>query len=116
MKPLICASCLLTLLASCSAPAPQKPPQVAGQPVPDRNVVLDFTKRYNLEYREGDETRKIQNCRIQGYTGEAVRDATGALSKSYYGDFGRWLVLELADGRLACLPGSRVSYLEESRR
>jgi len=46
-----------------------KAPQVSGQ---ERNWVLDFTKRYNLEYRDGNETRS--------------------------------------------LPGSGISYLDESRR
>lgn len=106
------------LLSSCITGPPDrdKPPEVAGQAVPDENIVLDFTRRFNLVCRDGSGSLKVSNCRILGYTGESVRDASGTVSKRYYGHFGRWLVVELADGRRACLPPGSISYLEESPR
>jgi hypothetical protein len=105
------------LLCGCASPDRDQPPTVAGQPVPNQNVLLDFSKRYDLVCRDGtSEARTYADCRILGYTGETVRDHAGLLSKDYYGSFGRWLVVELPDGRRACLPPGSVLFLEETKR
>lgn len=104
---------LTTLLSGCASY--DRPPALAGQPVPNQNVVLDFTKRYDVTCRDGQTTRAYTDCRILGYTGETVRDAYGSDSKGYYPQFGRWLALELADGRRVFLPPGSVIFLEEAK-
>lgn len=106
------------LLSSCaSVPSSRdKPPQIAGQTVPAENIVLDFTRRFNLVCRDGSDCLRVSNCRILGYTGEVVRDTSGMVSGKYAGHFGRWLVVELADGRRACLQPGSITYLEEAAR
>ena len=115
---LLPAAGLAWLLSSCvgASSSRDNPPQVAGQTVPAENIVLDFTRRFNLVCRQGSDSLRVSNCRILGYTGEAVRDAAGAVSSKYAGHFGRWLVVELADGRRACLEPGSITYLEEAAR
>jgi hypothetical protein len=114
---LITLTVTVALLSGCvsSPPNRDQPPSVAGQPAPNQNIVLDFSKRYDLVCRDAQSTRTLPGCRILGYTGESVRDSSGIISKEYYGHFGRWLVVELSDGRRACLPPASITYLEESK-
>jgi hypothetical protein len=104
------------LLCGCASPQRDRPPTIAGQTVPNENVVLDFTKRYDLVCRDGQSSRTYSGCRILGYTGETVRDADGSYSKSYYGHFGRWLVVELSDGRRVFMSPSSIAFLEETKK
>ena len=104
------------LAGGCATTPPDRPPDIAGQPVPNQNIVLDFSKRYDLVCRDGQSSRTYANCKILGYTGESVRDAAGLMSTAYGGHFGRWLVVELTDGRLACLPPGSITFLEEEKK
>lgn len=103
------------LFCGCASPKPDRLPTIAGQTVPNENVVLDFTKRYDIVCRDGQTTRTYNGCRILGYTGETVRDAEGAVSRSYSKHFARWLVVELTDGRRVVLSPGSVAFLEETR-
>jgi hypothetical protein len=116
-RSLITLLATAALLSGCAAtPSHDQPPTIAGQPVPNQNIVLDFSKRYDLVCRDGQNTQTNTNCRILGYTGETVRDASGIISREYSGQFGRWLVIELSDGRQACLPSGAVTFLVESKK
>jgi hypothetical protein len=106
----------IALVTGCATTPWDKPPDIAGQPVPNQNIVLDFSKRYDLICRDSQTTRTYANCKILGYTGESVRDAQGIMSTVYGGHFGRWLVVELTDGRLGCLPPSSIMFLEEAKK
>lgn len=112
------AAGLAWLLSGCvsGSSSQDEPPQIAGQTVPDENIVLDFARRFNLVCRDGSSSLRVTNCRILGYTGESVRDASGSVSGKYAGHFGRWLVVELADGRRACMDPGSIRYLEEAAR
>jgi hypothetical protein len=101
-----------TLLYGCATH--DRPPTIAGQTVPNQNVVLDFTKRYDVICRDAQQTKTYRNRRILGYTGELVRDASGSETKSYFPQFGRWLALELSDGRRVFLPPGNITFLEET--
>src|SRR5687768_8846516 len=117
MKPRVLLLLLpATLLCGCASSPPDKPPTIAGQPAPNQNILLDFTKRYDLVCRDGEASRRYEGCRVLGYTGESVRDSEGLISKAFGGHFGRWLVVELVDGRRAFLPPGSVTFLEESKR
>jgi len=106
-----------TLLCGCASTPPRdQPPTIAGQPVPNQNIVLDFSQRYDLVCRDGQGVQTNTSCRILGYTGETVRDASGIISREYSSQFGRWLVVELSDGRRACLPPGSVTFLVETKR
>jgi hypothetical protein len=101
------------LLTSCSTPAPVRPPEIAGQAVPDKNIVIDFTKRYNLVCEDAGSSRTYSSCRVLGYTGDTVRDADGSM-KSNYGHFGRWLAVQLPGGRRVFMSPSSIQFLEEA--
>jgi hypothetical protein len=100
-------------VTGCATTTPDHPPTLAGQPVPNQNLVIDFTKRYNLVCREGQTSRTYQGCRVLGYTGDTVREADGSLSKTY-SQFERWLVIRLLDGRRVFLSPSSIAFLEEA--
>ena len=101
------------LFAGCATTQPDRPPELAGQPVPNQNIVIDFTKRYNLVCNDGQNSKTYQACRILGYTGDTVREADGSLSKTY-SQFGRWLAIQLPGGRRVFLSPSSIRYLEEA--
>jgi len=110
------ATAMLFLCGCVSSPT-EKPPIVGGQEIPNRNVIIDFTKRYDLVCRHGETGRTYNNCRILGYTGDKIRDAEGNLIASFaYGGFGRWLALEMPDGRRAFVPSGSIAFLEEANR
>lgn len=113
IRPLCSTLLSALLLASCATTSPDHPPELAGQPVPNENIVIDFSKRYNLICRDGQTSRIYQACRILGYTGDTVRDADGSLSKSY-GHFGRWLAVQLPTGRRVFLSPGSIGFLEEA--
>jgi hypothetical protein len=94
-----------------SASRGERQPVVAGQQVPQTVHTIDFAKRYDLVIRGyGGEGFVYRNCRIVGFTG-GRQEASG--SDSYQG-WNRWIVLELADGRLAYIPPSNVFSIEQT--
>lgn len=120
----------LVLLVSCAQPKPSapKPPELAGQKAPDKQIELDLGKRYdvwlgNSHYggsAAADSNQVYRNCRIIGFTGGGMRDTGGSalsggidnlLSQRH---FTGWLVLQRADGRKIFLPATQISRLEES--
>jgi hypothetical protein len=108
------APAMLLLLCGCISSPPEKPPVVGGQEVPNQNIIIDFTKRYDLVCRHGE---THSNCRILGYTGDKIRDPEGKISSAFgWGSFGRWLALELPDGRHAFVPSGSIAFLEEAKR
>ena len=113
MKILLLTALSGLLLASCSTPVVDSPPELAGQPVPNENIVIDFTKRYNLVCDDGDASRTYQSCRVLGYTGDTVREADGS-TKANYGHFRRWLVVQLPGGRRVFMSPSNIRFLEEA--
>ena len=110
------AFAVLLFLCGCISPPPERPPEIAGQEIPSQNIIIDFTKRYDVICTSGQDTRAYTNCRILGYTGDKIRDAEGKLTSAYSGSFGRWAVLEMQDGRRAFVPFGRITFLEEARR
>jgi hypothetical protein len=105
------------LLSGCVSSPEEKPPIVGGQEVPNQNIIIDFTKRYDLVCHHGETERAYNNCRILGYTGDKIRDAEGKLAPGFfYSNFGRWLALELPDGRRAFVPSGSIAFLEEAKR
>jgi hypothetical protein len=114
MKAFLLSPLAGLLLASCSTtPVADSPPELAGQAVPNENIVLDFTKRYNLVCSDGDTSKTYQSCRVLGYTGDTVREADGSM-KANYGHFGRWLVVQLRGGRRVFMSPSSIRFLEEA--
>jgi hypothetical protein len=117
-------------VSSQSAPTTPRPPELGGQQVPDQIHEIRFDRRYDLFcsfYRE--EPTIYRNCKIIGFTGSGEESIgsgrasgsggfsvlSGSGSTSYYTKyFDHWLVLELADGRLAYIPSSAVKYIEEA--
>jgi hypothetical protein len=110
------AAAAMLLLCGCISPPPEKPPIVGGQEVPNQNIIIDFTKRYDLVCRLGETARTYNNCRILGYTGDKIRDAEGRLTSGFFhSGFGRWLALEMPDGRRAFVPSGSITFLEEAK-
>jgi hypothetical protein len=114
-----------------SQPATQapRPPELGGQKVPDMVFDIRFDKQYDLFctfYRE--EPTIYRNCTIVGFTGrgeESTRSGrdsgfgvfsspSGSGPAYYERYFDHWLVLRLADGRLAYIPPAAVKYIEEA--
>lgn len=113
MKAFPPAAFAALMLAGCATTTHDRPPELAGQPVPNQNIVIDFTKRYNLVCQDGQTSRTYQACRVLGYTGDTVREADGTLSKTY-GQFGRWLAVQLPGGRRVFLSPSSIRFMEET--
>lgn len=108
---------MLLILCGCISSPQEKPPVVGGQEVPNQNIIIDFTKRYDLVCHHGETARTYSNCRILGYTGDKIRDPEGNISPAFFwGSFGRWLALELPDGRRAFVPSGSIAFLEEAKR
>ena len=107
----------LTLIsAGCATPRPETtPPTIGGQAIPDNNVIIDFTKRYDIHWRKGEEAGVFRNSKIIGYTGDTVKDSSGSFSKGY-SNFGSWLVIDPAEGGQVYLPQSMVTFFQLSSR
>lgn len=101
---------------SCSTFYPKAaPPKMGGQEIPDKNITMDFTQRYDIHWKRGEETGIFRKTKIVGYTGDTVKDFLGSYSKSY-SSFGSWLVIEPAGQGRIYLPQGMVSYLQQSPR
>lgn len=116
--------------ASRTAPAAPHPPELGGQRVPARVHEIRFDREYDLYcsfYRE--EPTIYRGCKILGFTGSGEEESgsgrvsggggfslsSGSGSASYDREyFDHWLVLELADGRLAYIPPNAVKYIEQA--
>ena len=112
MKAFLLTALSGLLLSSCSTPVADRPHELAGQAVPNENIIIDFTKRYNLVCDDGNASRTYQSCRVLGYTGDTVREADGSM-KANYGHFGRWLVVQLPGGRRVFMSPGSIRFLEE---
>jgi len=117
-------------LAQSSAPAAPRPPELAGQQVPNAVHEIRFDRTYDLYctfFR--DEPTTYRGCKILGFTGRGGQKSVQASapefvgfsnpsgSGSAYGSgryFEQWLVLELADGRKSFIPPGSVRYIEEA--
>jgi hypothetical protein len=107
-----------------------RPPELGGQQVPAKVYEIRFDQKYDLFcsfYRE--EPTIYRNCKILGFTGRGEESggssrasgsagfvfSSGSGSASNYREyFDHWLVLELADGRLAYIPPDAVKYIEQA--
>jgi hypothetical protein len=105
-----------------------RPPELGGQQVPAKAYQIRFDRKYDLFcsfYQE--EPTTYRNCKILGFTGRDEEESAGtgrasgssgfvfsSASSQYREYFDHWLVLELADGRLAYIPPSAVKYIEEA--
>jgi hypothetical protein len=101
--------------------AAARPPEVVGRPVPDATFEIDFAKRYDLHcFPGGTQAVVLRRCKIVGSTGPgsgAGRLRLPGADEDYVlpGTFsGRWLVVELPDGRHAYVPQEAVRLIEES--
>ena len=120
---------VIYVVVSQSAAQAPRPPELGGQKVPDTVFDIRFDKQYDLFcsfYRE--EPTVYRNCTIVGFTGrgeESTRSGGGSgfglfsspsgSGSSYYERYSdHWLVLKLADGRLAYVPPAAVKYIEEA--
>ena len=102
---------LAVILYVSSTSRGEQPPVIAGQQVPQTIHKIDFSKRYDLIIRGyAGENLVYRNCRIVGLTGDRQLSSG---SDSYQG-WDRWIVLELADGRLAYIPPSNVFSIEQT--
>ncbi len=123
---------LVALLVYAVVPKPKpevpRPPELAGQQVPNSVFEIRFEKRYDLFCSFFPEEPTIYHgCKFLGFTGrgeESNRSArSGGVfsgssgSGSYYPEsefFEHWLVIELKDGRRAYIPPRSVKYIEEA--
>ena len=99
-------------------PAP-RPPELVGQPVPATTFEIDFAKRYDLHCAAaGQESLVLHRCKIIGSTGAGQHPKLPSpYAELYYAQgisSGRWLVLELPDGRRAYVPPESIRLIEES--
>jgi len=96
------------------SPSPDRVPQLGGQEIPGQHYIIDFSKQYDVFCSDwGDEGRRYEKVKILGYTGEAVKEESGSVSKSY-GHFSRWLVLEPLDKKKVYIPMSSIKSLKEA--
>ena len=115
---------LISRINSRSTPVPPRPPELGGQRVPATIFEIRFDRRYDLHASmDRGEPALFRDCKILGFTGEgedagSSRAGSGGFSSGSYSSreryFEHWLVLELADGRLAYIPPSAVKYIEEA--
>ena len=114
-------------VASQSTPKAPRPPELGGQQVPDKVYEIQFDQHYDLFCSFYPEEPTIyRNCKILGFTGGrttpsrasgsgGISGFSGSGSASYYTEyFDHWLVLEMADGRLAYIPPHAIKYIEEA--
>jgi hypothetical protein len=105
-------------------PLSYQPIQLAGHSEHAELIEVGFERRYDvycvLIPEQPTESTVYRDCRILGTTDrEGVKSAdygsfskTGRWAPSHL--FGRMLVLETADGRLAYIPPDSVRYIEEA--
>lgn len=121
---------LIYSVASQNAPAPPRPPELGGQQVPAKVYKIPFDRKYDLFCSfYGDEPTTYRNCKILGFTAHGEESPgssraagaggfsspSGSGSATYYTEyFDHWLVLELADGRLAYIPANAIKYIEQA--
>lgn len=106
-----------------------RPPELGGQKVPDAVFDIRFDRQYDLFCSFFSEQPTIyRNCTILGFTGRGEESTSsargsgigvfsspsGSGSAYYERYFDHWLVLKLADGRLAYIPPGAVKYIEEA--
>jgi hypothetical protein len=122
---LFVALCIYVVISQPTHSEP-RPPELGGQQVPAKVYEIQFDQKYDVFcsfFRE--EPTIYRGCKILGFTGrgeEAARagrgsgsggfvfsSASGSYSSQY---FDHWLVLELADRRLAYIPPNAVKYIE----
>jgi hypothetical protein len=116
-------------IGSQSATQAPRPPELGGQKVPDRVFDIRFDRRYDLSCSfYGGEATIYRNCTIVGFTGRGEESTgsgrglgigvfsspSGSGSASHGNYFDHWLVLKLADGRLAYIPPGDVKSIEEA--
>jgi hypothetical protein len=92
---------------------------LVGQPLPAETFEIDFGKRYDLHCvsSTGDHAVVMHRCKIIGSTGPGRHPQVPSPYAELYAQMlpsGRWLVLELADGRRAYVPPESVRLIEES--
>jgi hypothetical protein len=95
-----------------------RPPELIGQPLPATTFEIDFDKRYDLTCTAaGDHAVVLHRCKIVGSTGPGRHPSVPSAYAELYAqamNSGRWLVLELPDGRRAYVPPESVRLIEES--
>ena len=95
-----------------------RPPELIGQPLPATTFEIDFAKRYDLHCAAvGDHAVVLHRCKIIGSTGPGRHPSVPSPYAELYAQAmgsGRWLVLELPDGRRAYVPPESVRLIEES--
>jgi hypothetical protein len=114
------------VIVSQPASVEPRPPELGGQQVPAKVYEFHFDQKYDVYcsfFRE--EPTVYRGCKILGFTGrgeESARSGRGSGSGGFASSSGlgsysaqyfeHWLVLELADGRLAYIPPNAVKYIE----
>jgi hypothetical protein len=116
-------------IGSQSATQAPRPPELGGQKVPDFVFDIRFDRQHDLFCSfYGNEPTIFRNCTIVGFTGrgdESTRSGqgsgfgmfsspSGSGSAYYERYFDHWVVLKLADGRLAYIPPGAIKYFEEA--
>lgn len=91
-----------------SVAAEPSPPKIAGHDVPAEVFKVDFSRRYNLKLDSRYGQDSYDNCLIKGFTYDEKEGGRGI---SY---FEKWLVVELADGRLVYLSPHNIRVIEEA--
>jgi hypothetical protein len=99
--------------------ATSRPPELVGQPLPAETFEIDFTKRYDLHCvaTAGDHVLVLHRCKIIGSTGPGRHTQVPSPYAELYAQVlpsGRWLVLEMPDGRRAYVPPESIRLIEES--
>jgi hypothetical protein len=94
-------------------------PELVGQPVPATTFEIDFGKRYELHCSPAGAQSEVvlHRCKIVGSTGPTQHHTVPSPYAELYGQglyYGRWLVLELPDGRRAYVPPESIHLIEES--
>lgn len=103
-------------------PSP-KPPELGGQQVPAKRFEIRFDQKYDVFCAfDSNDQMTFRDCKILGFTGGDQDEFQGSgLSGSKWSSyaprhFDQWLVLELADARLAYIPPNAVRYIEEASK
>ena len=95
-------------------------PELVGQPLPAETFEIDFGKRYDLHCAAvGDHAVVLHRCKIIGSTGPGRHPQVPSPYAELYAQVlpsGRWLVLEMPDGRRAYVPPESIRLIEESER
>ncbi len=118
----VCLGTFGVLISSVSSPTRIPPPELGGQRVPDRLYEIPFDRQYDVSCTFfGEEPTVFRNCKILSFTGGGEKSggkehsfSAAGFSTPYERYFTHWLVLKLADGRLAYIPTTAVKYIEEA--